>query len=100
MIEIYCRDIHGSGGGCEECRELMEYAEQRLRKCPFQGEKPPCAGCPIHCYQPRRREQIRAVMRHAGPRMFLRHPLMTIRHTIDGYRKVPPHPKQPGERKG
>lgn len=94
MIRLYCRDLHRSDGGCAECLELMAYAEQRLRKCPFQEEKPPCADCPIHCYQRRRREQIVAVMRHSGPRMFLRHPVLTLRHAIDGYRKVPPRSKE------
>ncbi len=94
MIRIYCRDLHGSGTGCADCRELMEYAEQRLSRCPFQEEKPPCADCPIHCYQRKRREQIVAVMRHSGPRMLLRHPILAVKHMIDGHRKIPPHPKE------
>jgi hypothetical protein len=28
-------------------------------------------------------------MRYAGPRMLFRHPIMTLRHMIDGRRKVP-----------
>jgi hypothetical protein len=33
------------------------------------------------------RERIREVMRYSGPRMLLSHPLMAIRHLIDGLRK-------------
>jgi hypothetical protein len=91
MIRIYCRLAHpGRHGECPECRELGEYASRRLERCPYQDEKPPCADCPIHCYQPARREQIREVMRRAGPRMFFRHPIFAIRHWLDGFREAPP----------
>jgi hypothetical protein len=33
------------------------------------------------------RERIRRVMRLAGPRMLLRHPVLAIRHTMDSARK-------------
>jgi len=91
MIRIYCRDNHGSGGEiCHECAELKVYAEKRLEKCPYQEDKPTCANCPIHCYKQDRREQVKAVMRYAGPRMIFKHPIFAIRHIIDGYKKAPP----------
>jgi len=37
------------------------------------------------------REKIRAVMRYAGSRMFYRHPILTLFHFIDGFRKEPVH---------
>ena len=40
-------------------------------------------------YQLARREQIKAVMRHAGPRMVLEHPVLSLRHWLDGFRKTP-----------
>ncbi len=44
MIELYCRDEHGSADGlCEECRTLHDYAMQRLDRCPFGEEKSTCA---------------------------------------------------------
>lgn len=91
MIEIYCREKHGSRDSlCPQCSDLLAYARFRLEKCPFQEEKPTCANCPIHCYQPARKEQIRVVMRYAGPRMLLHHPILAIRHLwIDGQRKAP-----------
>ena len=33
------------------------------------------------------RARIREVMRYAGPRMLLSHPLMALRHLLDGLRK-------------
>jgi hypothetical protein len=29
------------------------------------------------------------VMRHAGPRMLWKHPVMSLRHWVDGFRKAP-----------
>jgi hypothetical protein len=96
MIRLYCEGVHGAEGGeCAECGELRAYAVKRLEKCPFQEEKSPCARCPVHCYQPARRAQMRAVMRYSGPRIFLRHPIFTLRHWLDGFRKAPSLPRRP-----
>jgi hypothetical protein len=92
MIGIYCRDQHctQSGALCADCAELLHYAGLRLEKCPFQEQKTTCAKCPVHCYKPARREQIRAVMRYAGPRMMFRHPRLAFYHlVIDGRREKP-----------
>ncbi len=84
MIRIFCRGRHGSDGElCAECESLRQYAMRRLERCPFGPDKPACAKCPIHCYKPQMQERIRDVMRFAGPRMILRHPLLAIRHQID-----------------
>lgn len=93
MIEMYCRDQHGSQGPlCSECEALSIYAMERLRRCPYQEGKTTCAKCPIHCYKPSMREQVRAVMRYAGPRMMFRHPAMAAWHLFDGRRKEPIRP--------
>ena len=88
MVHIYCRDHH-RGGLCPECKGLLDYASVRLERCRFGEEKPTCAKCPVHCYQRNRREQVRAVMRYAGPRMLWEHPILTVRHWLDGLRKAP-----------
>jgi hypothetical protein len=90
MIGLYCRDHHAGGSAlCPECQGLRDYAEARLERCRFGAEKPVCAKCPVHCYQPARREQVRAVMRYAGPRMVWRHPVLSLRHWVDGWRGAP-----------
>ena len=48
------------------------------RTAPSAPEKPTCANCQIHCYGPRQRETVRIMMRHAGPRMLLRHPVLAL----------------------
>jgi len=94
MIGIYCAGHHHSSGGelCATCQDFLDYAERRLQKCPYGDEKPTCANCPVHCYKPARRDQAREIMRYAGPRMLLRHPILTIAHQLDGFRKAS-HPR-------
>jgi len=90
MMRIYCRDHHHPAGElCDECEAFLGYAGVRLERCRFGEEKPTCAKCPVHCYQRDRREQARVVMRYAGPRMLWEHPIMSLRHWIDGQRKAP-----------
>ena len=95
MIGIYCSAHHDSPGNilCAACREFLNYAEVRLQKCPYGEDKPTCANCPVHCYKPARKAQAREIMRYAGPRMLLRHPLLAIAHQRDGFRKA----RHPGE---
>ena len=95
MVDIYCADHHGGAKDalCESCAEFLEYARVRLDKCPYGATKPTCANCPIHCYKAEQRDQARTIMRYAGPRMLLKHPLLTIAHKIDGLRHAR-HPKE------
>lgn len=91
MIRIYCRDLHQTGNTlCEGCQELQDYALTRLDKCTFGADKPKCADCPIHCYKPAMRERIRMVMRHAGPKMLVKHPMLALGHVVDGILHQPP----------
>jgi hypothetical protein len=89
MIHLHCQDRHGRPELCPDCRELLAYAARRLERCRFGADKPTCARCPVHCYQPTRREQIKVVMRYAGPRMLWRHPFLSLTHWLDGLRSVP-----------
>ena len=91
MVRMYCRRHHHPGGGalCGECAALLEYARRRLERCVFGDAKPTCANCVVHCYKADMRERMRVVMRWAGPRMLLRHPLMAIVHWLEGRRPAP-----------
>ena len=95
MVGIYCRDHHDGSAGtlCTECSDFLAYAERRLDKCPYGDDKPTCSNCPIHCYKPVQRELAGEIMRYAGPRMMLRHPLLAISHLIDGRREAR-HPRE------
>jgi Nitrous oxide-stimulated promoter len=95
MVEIYCADHHVAGGGllCPDCEQFLDYAGRRLEKCPYGEDKPVCAKCPIHCYKHAQREQARAIMRYAGPRMLLSHPWLSLTHMFDKLRRVE-HPME------
>ena len=88
MISLYCKSNSNTGNGlCPSCNELNEYALARLERCPFGEAKPTCGSCSIHCYKPEKKEQIKKVMRFAGPRMLLLSPIYTIRHFFKEYKR-------------
>lgn len=98
MIAITCKDLHGGRRRhlCAECDALRGYAHLRLTRCPFGPEKPTCANCKVHCYKPEMRERVRQVMRHAGPKMLLRHPVLALLHLLVDERR--PAPEKPPKR--
>lgn len=90
LIRIYCHGVHGGGEDlCAECSELQAYALARLDTCRFGERKSACGHCPVHCYKPAMREEIRKVMRHAGPRLMRRHPVLALLHLVDAKRFRP-----------
>lgn len=82
MIGIYCNAHHKTAWLCDACAELLRYASARVDSCPLGEKKTTCKKCPIHCYDPIHREQIRQVMRYAGPRLLFIHPIMALRHIL------------------
>ncbi len=100
MLRIWCdaQPLHVRADGddlCAGCAALLEYASYRLARCPYGEEKPTCKKCPIHCYTREKREQMHEVMRFAGSRMLLYHPILAIRHLLDEKRVAPPLKKTP-----
>ena len=67
---------------CPACAELDRFAVMRTQRCRKMATKTSCKKCEHHCYSPRMQEQIREVMRYAGPRMLYRHPVSAIRHML------------------
>jgi len=83
MLRIYCRAHHGKNRQlCMECRQLLEYAQERIALCPFGEDKPVCSKCTVHCYQLEMRTRVIGVMRFAGPKMAYRHPVLAIQHLL------------------
>lgn len=97
MIGMYCRRHHGGSAAqpCSACTALFSYATRRLELCVFGDAKPTCANCSVHCYSAEKREQVRVIMKWAGPRMLWQHPLLAIFHLIDGRRPAPELPGKP-----
>lgn len=82
MIALYCRRKEGNASLCAACNELLKYALERLDHCKYGCDKPTCKKCPIHCYRPDMRVRITAIMRWAGPRMMLYHPVSAAKHLL------------------
>lgn len=96
MLKIYCQAHHERTADsplCPDCFQLQQYARKRLLNCPYQQHKPTCGNCPIHCYKKNMRQKVQEVMRFSGPRMAYRHPIMALRHLLDG-RRTPPSLKE------
>lgn len=85
MIAAYCHGRHGTRGDelCDECSRLAAYAARRVERCPLMATKSFCSQCRVHCYAPEERARIKDVMRYAGPRTMLHHPVMCVRHVVD-----------------
>ncbi|MCL1891190.1 MAG: nitrous oxide-stimulated promoter family protein [Coriobacteriia bacterium] len=90
MVALYCADAHAASERferafcgealCSECLVLDEYAIKRTERCRSMDIKTTCEECGNHCYDPAKRESIRAVMRYSGPRMLKKHPIAALRH--------------------
>ncbi|RKQ39785.1 nitrous oxide-stimulated promoter family protein [Enterobacter sp. R1(2018)] len=94
MLRLYEQSHPQADKDPQHYQDLFSYASKRLDRCVFGEEKPACKQCPVHCYQPARREEMKKIMRWAGHRMLFRHPLLTILHLIDDRRPVPPLPEK------
>jgi hypothetical protein len=84
MLRIYCNAHHGTSREllCATCRSLLDYAQERLDRCPFGESKGACSKCRIHCYKPDMRKQVTQVMRYSGRKMLKKHPLLAIDHLL------------------
>lgn len=88
MVGIYCSGNHAMKNQlCEDCTGLLEYANHKIDKCPYNETKPTCTKCPVHCYKSDMRSLVREVMRYSGPRMTYKHPILAFRHLLDGFKK-------------
>ena len=92
MVALYCAGNHDAAARterahcgeavCADCAAIDAYAVLRTERCRKMEVKTSCEECGNHCYAPAQREQIRAIMRYAGPRMITRHPIAAIRHLL------------------
>ena len=92
MVALYCADHHDASvrtehaysgeAVCPECRAIDEYCVTRTERCRSMAVKTNCEECGNHCYAPAQREAIRRIMRYAGPRMILHHPVAAVRHLL------------------
>lgn len=88
MTRLYCRQHHRQID-CERCHSFVEYAEKKLDRCVYGQDKPACKHCPIHCYKPEQKNLAKIIMRYAGPKMLIMHPILAIKHLLKSRKKFP-----------
>ena len=92
MAKLYCRHHHQHSKNtivCDKCEDFLIYANEKLHRCPYGQNKPTCNRCPIHCYKKNQRLQAKEIMRYAGPRMLVWHPILAINHLLSERRSIP-----------
>lgn len=88
MIQIYCRGHrHSPSGICSECGRLLRYALDQIDRCPYdRSRKPACGLCRTNCFSAEMHNGFHTIMRYAGPRMMMRHPILSMAHFFDAVR--------------
>ena len=88
MIGISCRgNRHAASGICADCSAILTYAQERIERCPYhESTKPACGLCRTNCFTADMHRQFARIMRYAGPRMLLYHPILTMAHLRDALR--------------
>ncbi len=66
---------------CSPCRTLLAHGIVKRLRCPY-DPKPSCRKCPTHCYAPKYRAAMRAVMRYSGRRLVLSGRLDYLLHLL------------------
>lgn len=85
MIAIYCQGHrHTKIALCGNCGHLFQYAMKCIDECPYlETNKPVCGLCLSQCFEQAILKQFTQIMRYAGPRMLLLHPVLSIQHFFD-----------------
>lgn len=81
MILLYYKKIH-TENLCDECKDVLDYACNRIDKCPFMEEKTFCSNCKSPCYNAKMRQKIKTIMRFSSKRMLFHHPILVIKHLV------------------
>ncbi len=83
MINLYCEKKHKLGiEDCSNCKELYDYAANRLDGCRYGENKTSCKSCIVHCFSNEKREEIKKIMRFSGPRIIFYRPYYYISYIL------------------
>ncbi|MBQ9488105.1 MAG: nitrous oxide-stimulated promoter family protein [Selenomonadaceae bacterium] len=81
---VYCNSNHGTSDGklCPKCTALLTTVMLKIQRCPYGISKPVCDNCETPCFGEDATNNFLDVMKSERKKMFLAHPLMTIKHKI------------------
>ena len=81
---VYCHKEHGTEGDklCPKCTALLATVLMKMNRCPYGITKPICDRCDRPCFGAKATQDFLTIMKGTQRGMFLRHPIMTIKHKL------------------
>ena len=83
---LYCHKHHKTKGDklCPACTALLGNVMIKMNRCPYGITKPICDRCDRICFGTKQAKDFLCIMKSTQKFMFLRHPLMAIKHKLAG----------------
>ncbi len=83
---VYCNGHHEKRGDklCPRCTALLATVFTKIDRCPYGITKPICDRCDRPCFGAKATQEFLTIMQGTQRGMFLRHPVMTIKHKLAG----------------
>ena len=81
---VYCNAHHNTADGklCPRCNALLLVVMTKMNRCPYGITKPVCDRCDRPCFGAKATQEFLTIMQSTQRGMFLRHPIMTIKHKL------------------
>ena len=81
---VYCSKHHNpkSAKLSPACTALLATVFTKIDRCPYGITKPICDRCDRPCFGPKATQEFLTIMQSTQRGMFLRHPIMTIKHKL------------------
>ncbi len=81
---IYCHSHHGTSGNklCPMGTALLATVMTKMDRCPYGITKPICDRCERPCFGAKQTQEFLKIMDSTSKRMFLRHPMMSVKHKL------------------
>ena len=83
---VYCHSHHGTEGAklCAKCNGLLLTVMTKIDRCPYGITKPICDRCDRPCFGNAPTKEFLQIMDAAQTKMWLKHPIMAIKHKLAG----------------
>ena len=83
-VTVYCNRRHGTEDGklCPKCTAMLAAVLSKISRCPYGITKPICDKCPNPCFGEAVTKEFLAAMEDSGARMYLKHPILAIKHKL------------------
>lgn len=85
-LGVYCNEKHGTKDGklCPKCTAMLATILPKMNRCRYGSTKPICDRCDDMCFGAEYNRIFMEAMTSNGKKMFVKHPIMTIKHKVLG----------------